>query len=508
MKKTAFYLMLITVISKFLGFFRDVVLSYFYGATGVTDAYLISKTIPSFMFMFIGTAIVTGYIPVYTKIENEKGVKRADDFTSKMINALLLICTIILILVFLYTENIVKLFASGFTDEIFILAVRFTRVNIFTIYLTVLIYIFRGYLEIKGNYLVPVIMGIPLNIIIVISILMSSKYSSTIILPIGNIIATLVQLLFMIPWLLKNHYKHKFRIDLHDKNIVLFYRMAIPTIVGVSVNEINILVDRTIASRITLGGITSLNYANQINQFVNGIFVISLITIMFPAISKLSNEKNIKSLIVILRETINGVNLFVIPASIGLIVFSREIINLMYGRGAFTNDAAILTASALTYYSVGMIGIGLREVISRVFFALHDMRTPMKNASIGMALNIVLNVLLSFFWGIGGLALATSISAILTSILMFISLRKKIGPFGMKQISISFLKILFASLVMGGLAKMSFNYLTASLSQNLSLLLAIGVGAVSYFVIIYFMKIEDVDVIVGAIKKKLGRGAA
>jgi putative peptidoglycan lipid II flippase len=136
------------------------------------------------------------------------------------------------------------------------------------------------------------------------------------------------------------------------------------------------------------------------------------------------------------------------------------------------------------------------------------MRTPMKNASIGMALNIVLNVLLSFFWGIGGLALATSISAILTSILMFISLRKKIGPFGMKQISISFLKILFASLVMGGLAKMSFNYLTASLSQNLSLLLAIGVGAVSYFVIIYFMKIEDVDVIVGAIKKKLGRGAA
>jgi putative peptidoglycan lipid II flippase len=155
-----------------------------------------------------------------------------------------------------------------------------------------------------------------------------------------------------------------------------------------------------------------------------------------------------------------------------------------------------------------MVGFGLREVLSRVFYSLQDTRTPMINAAIGMLLNIILNIVLSRFLGIGGLALATSIAAIFTTALLFVSLRKKTGPFGMKQISISFLKILFASLVMGGLAKLSFNHLTASLSQNLSLLLAIVVGSVSYFVIIYFMKIEDVDVIVGAIKKKLGRGAA
>ncbi len=135
---------------------------------------------------------------------------------------------------------------------------------------------------------------------------------------------------------------------------------------------------------------------------------------------------------------------------------------------------------------------------------MHDSKTPIINATIGVTLNIILNTILSKYLGIGGLALATSVSAIFTSSLLFISLRKKIGSFGMKQISISFLKILFASLIMGVLAKLSYNYLTTALSQNLSLLLAIGVGAVSYFVIIYFMKIEDVDVIVGAIKKKLG----
>jgi len=139
---------------------------------------------------------------------------------------------------------------------------------------------------------------------------------------------------------------------------------------------------------------------------------------------------------------------------------------------------------------------------------MQDTKTPMINAATGMIVNIFLNILLSKYMGLSGLALATSIAATFTTVLLFISLRKKIGPFGMKQISISFLKILFASLVMGGLAKLSFNYLTSSLSQNLSLLIAIGVGAASYFVIIYFMKIEDVDVIVGVIKNRLGRDAA
>jgi putative peptidoglycan lipid II flippase len=180
----------------------------------------------------------------------------------------------------------------------------------------------------------------------------------------------------------------------------------------------------------------------------------------------------------------------------------------LFGRGAFDNTAINMTSNALFFYSIGMIGFSLRDILSRAFYSLQDTKTPMINAAIGMVLNIVLNLILSQFLGIGGLALATSIAAIFTTALLFISLRKKIGPFGMKQISISFLKILFASSIMGFLAKLSFNYLTASLSQNVSLLLAIGVGAVSYFVIIYFMKIEDVDVLVRAIKKKLGRGAA
>ena len=230
----------------------------------------------------------------------------------------------------------------------------------------------------------------------------------------------------------------------------------------------------------------------------------SVSTIVYPKLSKMAANNNLLGIKKTISEIFSSINLLLIPITVGAMIFSRPIVSLLFNRGAFDSQAISMTSNALFYYSIGMIGIGQREIISRVFYSLHDSKTPIINATIGVTLNIILNTILSKYLGIGGLALATSVSAIFTSSLLFISLRKKIGSFGMKQISISFLKILFASLIMGVLAKLSYNYLTTALSQNLSLLLAIGVGAVSYFVIIYFMKIEDVDVIVGAIKKKLG----
>jgi putative peptidoglycan lipid II flippase len=120
-----------------------------------------------------------------------------------------------------------------------------------------------------------------------------------------------------------------------------------------------------------------------------------------------------------------------------------------------------------------------------------------------MILNIILNIILSEFMGIGGLALATSISALFTTGLLFISLRNKIGSFGIRNISISFIKILCASLVMGAIARLLFNSLLSIISQNLALIISIGIGIIVYFAIIYFMKIDDIDIIASNVRKRL-----
>lgn len=505
MKKTVVLLMILTIVSKVIGFARDMTLSYFYGASTISDVFLISLIIPTVIFSFIGTGVSIGYIPTYSMIENDHGSKEGLRFTNNLINILLIFSTIIAILGLVFTNQLVNAFALGFEGSSFRLAVQFTRISLIGVYFTGCVYIFVSFLQVKGKYAVTALVGFPLNFVLMIFIMISSK-TNIYILPIGNVIAIASQILFLVPYLAKNGYRYSFTFDLRDKHILNMLKMCVPVILGVSVNQINILVDRTIASQIVAGGISALAYANRLNMFVQAIAVGAISTYMFPQISKMAAVNDIPGLKKSVAGSITAINLLVIPATIGLSVFSRPIISLLFGRGAFDSQAISMTASALFYYSIGMIGFGLREVLSRAFYSMQDTKTPMKNAAIGIVINIILNLILSKYMGIGGLAFATSIAAIVTTGMMFISLRRKIGPLGMKKVFISFLKILVASMIMGFIAEQSFYYLTGNIfSQDVSVILAIGIGVVAYFIAMYFMNIEDVDNVVNAIKGNLRR---
>lgn len=496
--------MILTIISKIIGFGRELTLAYFYGASNVSDAFLIALTIPIAIFAFIGKSINTGYVPVYTKIESNDNREKAENFTNNLINISVLMCLFFSVVCFIFAEPIVKVFASGFEGDTLALAVQFTRISILGISFTVIMEILSSLLRIRGNYLIPAMISFPMNVSIILAIIISSR-GNILALGFGILISAISQLVFLLPSVKKIGFKYKCVLSIKDSSISRLLVLSAPIMVGVAVNDINKIVDRTIASNISEGAISSLNYANMINGFIHGIFVLSIATAIHPMMSKFVSENKIDSLKKMLSESITGVNLLVIPSIVGLMIFSKEIVMLIYGRGAFDKFAIAMTSEALFFYSLGVLGIGLRDVLSRPFYALQDTKTPVFNATIGICLNIVLNIILSRFLGVGGLALATSIAATFTSALLFISLRKKIGPFGMKQIIISFFKILLASLVMGLLSRLSFNYLLTTFSQNTSLMISIGIGAMSYFMVIYFMKIEDVDVIVGAIKKKLNK---
>lgn len=507
MKKTTVIIIFITLLSKIFGFAREMVLSYFYGASSVSDAYIVSLTVPSVIFGFIVVGIATGYIPLFTKIENTVGEKSAVDYTSNLINILMLLSTITIILGFFYTDIIVKIFASGFEGDTLSLAIKFTRIALIGIYLTALLNILVSYLQIKGSFYIPALVGFPLNIITVLAIVISA-ITNVNLLPIGTVLAIFCQVLLLIYFAKRKGFKYSPILNFRDPAIIHTMHIATPIILGSSVNQINQLVDRTIASNIAVGGISSLNYAHKVDGLIQGLFITSIIAVLYPTISKLAVQGNKKELKRLVSESINIIGLLVIPSSIGAMIFSRQLVIFLFGRGAFDIFAINMTSISLFFYSSGMIAFGLRDILTRVFYSLGDSKTPMINGIIGVLINIILNMILSRYIGIGGLALASSIAGGVVCVILFVKLRKKIGPFRLSSILKNYAKILFASLIMGLLAKLSFNYLTSSLSQNLSLLIAIGVGAVSYFVIIYFMKIEVVDVIVGAIKKKFGRGAA
>lgn len=506
MKRTVLIIMILTIISQIFGFGRDLTLAYFYGTSNISDVYLISLTIVGVLFGFIGKGISTSYIPLYSEIEDNQGFKDGIKFTNNLINLLLVFCTIVVLLGLILTESIVKLFALGFDSEALSLATIFTRISLISIYSAVLIRIFTGYLRIKNSFFIPALIGIPMNLMVVLSIIVS--YGTDVrVLAFGYVTATFFQLLVLIFYAFRKGYSYKPTINIKDKNIKRMIIIAIPVIIGASVNQINTVVDRTIASQVSVGGISALNYANTLNGFVLAVFVTSISTVMYPLISKMSAKKNIKGLKDILSQVIIGVTLLVVPATIGSMILSEPIVEILFGRGAFDSEAISMTAYALFFYSIGLIGFALREVISQVFYSLQDSKTPMINAAIAMIMNIILNIILSRFLGIGGLALATSISAIFCTLLLMISLRRKIGPFGMKNIFGSLIKIIIASILMGVGVKIVFSIILTNVSFNISLIVSIAFGIVLYIAMIYLMKIKEVADLIIEVKGKFNKGS-
>jgi len=495
--------MVITLASKVIGFGRDVFLSYYFGATEISDAYLISLTVPEVIFSFIIIGIVTAYIPMQSRVVEEYGIDAGNEYTSNFINTIFVIAFGVFLLLFTFTEPIVKLFALGFSGDTLRMAVLFTRITLFGMFFTILVNIFSGYLQINNNYITPALSGFPFNIIVIGSIIVASR-GNYVVLALGTLLATASQIVPLIPAIKKLNFKYLFRINFRDEKIKKTLLIAIPVIIGTSVNQINKLVDRTIASSLAIGGISALNYASRLNLFIQGLFVTSIITVMYPLISSYASKNKIDEIKRVLLEYINIVIIILLPITIGTVIFNREIIELLFGRGLFDDVAIQMTSSALLFYSIGMLGFGLREVLARGFYSIQDTKTPMINAAIGMILNIILNILLSKILGIGGLALATSISAIFTTILLFVSLRKRIGSFGIKQIGVTFIKTLFSASVMGLISKIGYNYLINSLPQNISLLISIATGAISYLLMMLFMRIKEVDSITEVIKSKLG----
>lgn len=505
MKRYIFVVMILTILSKAFGFARDIILSYYYGAGGISDAFLISTTIPLAIFAMVGVGVTTGFIPIYTKITSEESKSKADDFTNNLLNIMIFLTFLIMSVSLLFTEQIVRVFAIGFDDLTFRLAVNFTRISLVGIIFSGIISILTSYLQANNKFYFIALIGLPLNFFTILAIFLSYQFN-VLILPIGATVALISQAVFLVLFAFRSGYKYRFKFSYIDANIINMMKVSVPAIIGVSASQINLLIDRTLASSITVGGISALNYSHRLIDFVIGIFIAPIITVIYPRLAQSSVEKNLLAFKRTLGESVVAMSLFVLPCMVGFFFFSAQIIRFLFGRGNFDEYSVLLTSGALIFYSIGIIGLGLREIVSRSFYALGEAKIPVTNAIISVVINIVLNIVLSKYMGIDGLALATSLSAIIATFLMFGSLRKHIGPFGMKQISISFIKITTASLLMGILSRLSFEYLESSgLSQNKSLLIAITIGAVLYFIFVSLMKIKDIDEVLGEIKKKFSR---
>lgn len=502
MKKTAFIIMTITLLSRVIGFSREIILSYYFGVSDISDIYLVSLTVPNVIFGFIAAGIVTAYIPMQTRVVQDGGDIQGSKFTSNFTNIVLVITTVLLVVGMVYTDELIKVFASGFSSEKLKLTVEFTKISIFGMYFFALVSIFGGFLQTKGNFIVPALIGIPLSFIVIISIVLASK-GNYFILAYGTLFATTSQFLIMLPAIKKTKFKYSLVINFKDKKIIRSMQLALPMIIGTSLTQINILVDTTLASSIAVGGVTAISYANRLNLLIQGIFVLSIITALYPSISSFASKNEIFSVGKVLSESIVLIMMLLLPITIGTLIFSEEIVVLLYNRGAFNEKAISLTSSALFFYGFGMIGFGIRQVLLRGFFAMNQTVIPMVNGVVGMLLNIVLNIILSRYLGLGGLALGTSIAALFTALLLGYSYSKSNGYLQVRHIIVSTTKIFVAALIMGVVAYIINNGLKIFILRNIAFVITVGLSAIVYMSIVYLLKLEELILFFDLLKNKI-----
>ncbi len=510
--KAAIGLMAATLIAKILGFGRELTLASAYGASATSDAFLVAMNIPAVIFTAIGTSLGTAFIPLFCEVSSSQGEDESVKYTNNIFNVVILICIILSLLGAIFTPQIVKLFALGFEGETLKQAIYFTRAMILGIPFLGISYIMMAYLQVKENFIIPGLMPVPYNTCIILSIIISTK-TGPYILPWGALIGLLGQFIFQLPFAIKRGYRYKPYINFKDKYLKKMLWLVGPVLIGVAVNQINTIVDRTIASTLVEGSISALNYANKLNQFVMGMFIVSISSVVYPMLSKLSTENNKIKFNKSIITAINTVILLVIPISVGAIILSTPIVKLLFQRGEFDARATYMTSVALVFYSIGMIGFGLRDILGKVFYSLQDTKTPMINGALAMILNIILNISFVKFTNmqLAGLALATSTSALVTVALLFINLRIKIGPFGGKSILKVFIKSLISALIMAFITKFVYNNISilvgssGTIKEIISLGSAILSGVIVYGICIIVLRVDEVNLILSSLKSKIKR---
>lgn len=421
------FMILLTLLSKITGFSREIAIAYTYGSNEYTDAFFLSTSVPLLIFSGFTIALSSVFIPIYSKINIEKGQKEALNYTNNLLLILVSFSMILSVITIIYSENIIDIISPGLGIKSKEISNGYLKILLISFGFFMITAVFSSYLQVINKPLLTVSSMIPSNLLLVFTILVYQPNLKIIVFI--SLIGFLLQSFILYYFSTKNHFKiklvnHFFENEDEKKYIKITLVSMIPMFISTSFQNINLFVDRYLASTFPIGSITAINYADRLNGFVFGIVATSIATVVFPILSRSSIE-NRRVFDKTITNSMKIVAILTAPISIIVFFHSDFIILTLLQRGSLTVEDAKTIALLLKCYSIGMIFLGFREILNRVFFALNDTKTPFINGFFTIIFNIIFSVILSSYYGLSGIILATSIASIFTTILLLFSLNKK-----------------------------------------------------------------------------------
>lgn len=508
--KSIIIMIIFTIGSKLLGFIREMLIAAKFGSGVETDTFFVVVTATGLFSSVFIQSLNTTMIPVLADVEKNEGKEGKRYHTNNVLNIVLLISTGITIFAWILSPYIVKLVAHGFEGEQFKLAVQMMRIGLPVVICTGLVGVFQGYLQSESMFMEYSVSQFPYNFAYIFYLLILSSFFGIKGLMVTSVLAVFAQFLIQIPGARNAGFKYRLIINFKDEYIKRILHLVLPVLIGVSINDLNNIIDRSLASTLVEGSISALNYATRLNSFVLGIFVSTISTVLFPILSREAASETFDSFKKTIRDGVNIILIITIPATVGMIVLAEPIVKVVFERGAFDAVATQMTSQALIFYTLGLVGTAMRIFLEKVFYSLKDTKTPMINGLVAVGLNIVLNFIFIGSMAHRGLALATSISVTMATLYLFYILYKKINGYYAAEIIKCSLKSIFASLIMAVIVQVCYSFLIkrftgSSIIELLVLLISTALGAGIYFIILYLLKVEELIWLISIIRKKFGK---
>jgi putative peptidoglycan lipid II flippase len=499
---------LLNLLSRVLGFVRDAVIAREFGASGATDAYLVAYTLPYALQAVLGMAFVSVIVPVITTYL-VKGEKRtAWQVVSIVFNWVILILIALTAIGILAAPMLIKLLAPGFSLETHELTVVLTRIIFPSIIFMGAGMLLTGVLNASGIFGVPAFAPAFANIIVIISVLLFAGRFRVYGLAAGTVVAFIGFFMLHLPGMRALGYHWSWNWDRKHPAVRRVLSILLPLTLSIAINQIYLAVNRIFASGLEPGSITALDFAYRLMVLPVGIFVAAISTAIYPAFSDYATKKDLKGLAESLLMGMAMVSVIAIPSAIGLMAVREPLIKVVFQRGAFDYYATQRTAVALWYFSLGLWAVGANLVVTRAYYAIENIRTPLALGMLCAVLNVILSMLLMPAMGHGGLALANSLAVTINIVLLLLYFKRYLVDFKVSRLLLTIGKSLTAAVIMGLLVSLLKVHLSGMLAGGgmlasvLQLFLLAITGVVVYILLLVALRTSEVEMIKKVIFRK------
>lgn len=419
-----------TFISRVFGFARDMVMANFFGAAADFDAFSVAFKIPNFMRrLFAEGSFSQAFVPVLSEYQKQKSHEEVQAFVNAMAGTLGFTLLMVTIVGVVLAPWVVHLFAPGFgvNSDRYHLAVTMLRITFPYLMLISLTAFSGAVLNTYSRFAVAAITPVLLNICMISAAYFFAPHMATPIIAIawGVFVAGFVQLFFQIPFLKQLRLLPKLRINFKDDGVRRVLKLMVPALFGVSVSQINLLMDTLFASLLVVGSVSWLYFSDRLMEFPLGVFGVAISTVILPHLSRHHASRSQLAYSMTVDWALRAVLLIGVPAAVVMAVMAGPLLSTLFQHGKFDAHDVVMARQSVMAFSLGITPFMLVKVLAAGFYAKQDMRTPVWIGIVAMVSNMILNASLIWSLAHAGIALSTSLSALLNTGLLFYFLRKR-----------------------------------------------------------------------------------